>query len=456
MPRPKVLIIEDDEATRRQLEWALKDEFDVVTAGDRVTGLRLARELAPTVTLLDLGLPPHPADPREGLRCLRELGSYGGNGKVIVCSGHGERQHAVQAVRHGAHDFFTKPIDLDLLLCLVRRACWIAELEQERPTLPAEPAEEIQEMIGASERIRWVIAAIRKVAPAEVPVLITGESGTGKELVAKAIHARSRRRDGPFVVIDCGAIPENLLESELFGHEKGAFTGAWQQKRGKLEAAQEGTVFLDEIGELPLPLQVKLLRFVQDHVLERVGGQRQIRVDARIIAATNVSLREAIAQGEFREDLYYRLGVVAVHLPPLRDRGEDILLIAQAFLRQMREQMRKRQRGFTREAVQAMLAYPWPGNVRELSNRIQRALVMAEGPCITPEDLELPLAEGDQAPPPAALKGARRRLEAALVVETLALHHGNVREAALALGITRPTLYALLRKNGLRAEALRV
>ena len=455
MSRHKVLIIEDDEATRRQLEWALREEFDVVSAGDGVTGLALAHAESPTLTLLDLGLPPNPVDPAEGFRCLREIVQSGGPGKVIVCTGHGDRQYAVQAVRHGAHDFFIKPVDLDLLKCLMRRACWIAELEREQQSLLAEPAGEMGELIGASESIRFVMAGLRKVAHTEVPVLLTGESGTGKELAAKAIHARSPRQGKPFVAINCGAIPETLLESELFGHERGAFTGAWQEKKGRLEAAQGGTLFLDEVGELPLLLQVKLLRFLQDHTLERVGGKRPIKVDCRIIAATNMDLREAMSRGRFRDDLYYRLGVVAVALPPLRARGEDVLLLAQAFLKQANRSLGKRARGFTHEAIRALQAYAWPGNVRELSNRIQRGVVMAEGPYLTPGDLELPSAEGNQVLPPISLKEARHRLEARLIAEALSLYSGNVRQAAEALGITRPTLYSLVRKYRLEVKALR-
>ena len=454
MKRPKVILIEDDELTRRQMELALRSEFDLLATGDPSTGLRLAHEGQPTLVLLDLGLPPNPTDPEQGFRCLREIAACGGQPKVIVCTGHGERKHAVRAIQQGAEDFFTKPVDLDLLKCLMRRACWVAELEREEATLLPEPAKGIEELTGASDSIRRVIAAIRKVAPTEVPVLLTGESGTGKERAALAIHARSRRKDGPFVPINCGAIPETLLESELFGHEKGAFTGACHQKKGKLESAQGGTLFLDEVGELPYFLQVKLLRFLQDQILERIGGTRPIQVDTRVLAATNRDLREAIAQGEFREDLYYRLGVVAIQLPPLRDRGEDVLLLAQEFLRVARTHQGRRVRGFTREAIQALRAHPWPGNVRELGNRIHRAVVMAEGPHLTPEDLELSSPVGEAAPLP-VLKDARQRADAAHAIEALTLHGWNVRRTAEALGVSRPTLYTLLRRRGIQARAHR-
>jgi two-component system NtrC family response regulator len=442
--------VENDEATRTQLEWALKEEFALLPAGDGTTAHTLARAEHPALVLLDLGLPPNPSDPEGGLRWLRDFRNEGGRGKVIVCTGYGDRQYAVRAVGHGAYDFFTKPVDLDLLKLVMQRACWIAELEEERRALTAGAEDEEEEMIGTSEGIRRVFEAIRKVATTDVPVLVIGESGTGKELTAKAIHERSLRRGAPFITINCGAIPETLLESELFGHERGAFTGAIQQKKGKVEYAHGGTLFLDEVGELPLALQVKLLRFLHDQTLERVGGRQQIQVDARLIAATNMDLKEAIAQGKFREDLYYRLGVVAIDVPPLRERGEDVLLIALVFLKRVAEHMRKRILGFTKEAIWAIQAYPWPGNVRELSNKIRRAVVMAEGPYIAPEDLDLSLPEGEALPGPLSLKAARERVEMDLVVQALTLHSGNLRRVADELGISRPTLYLLLRKYGIR------
>ncbi len=452
MPEPKVLIVEDDDATRTQLVWALKDSFDLVTARDSASALTVVREHSPTGILLDLGLPPNPADPAEGLRCLREIRRYGGIGKIIVCTGHGERQHAIRAVSYGAYDFLTKPLDLDLLKSLLQQACRIAELEQERRTLPPEAEDEIKEMIGTSGGIRRVFAVIRKVAASDIPVLVIGESGTGKELTAKAIHERSLRKGGPFVTINCGAIPDALLEAELFGHERGAFTGAVQQRKGKVEYAQGGTLFLDEIGELPPALQVKLLRFLQDHTIERVGGRQQIQVDARIIAATNVDLQEAISRGEFREDLYYRLSVVTIHLPPVREREKDVLLMATAFLERLNERTQKRVLGFSKEAIAAIQAYQWPGNVRELSNKIRRAVVMAEGLYLGPEDLDLPFPPGDKAPERLSLKEARHRLELDLLVQALTLHRGNLSRAAEELGISRPTLYELLRKYGLRGK----
>jgi two-component system NtrC family response regulator len=335
---------------------------------------------------------------------------------------------------------------------MVRRAARIARLSRPERRAP-DGDDAIEEMSGTSASIRRIFQAITKVAGTEVPILITGESGTGKEVTARAIHARSARRDGPFVPINCGAIPETLLEAELFGYERGAFTGAVQQKKGKVEYAQHGTLFLDEVGELPLTLQVKLLRFLQDRTFDRVGGRQPIEMNVRIMAATNVDLKKAIEQGTFREDLYYRLGVVNIHLPPLRDREEDVLLLAVEFLRQASQHHRKRVVGFSKEALHALKAYAWPGNVRELCNKIRRAVVMAEGVSLTPEDLDLPF-DREAAVPPISLRQARRRMEADVIAQAFMLHRGNLRRAAAELGVSRPTLYRLLRQYGL-AEKVR-
>ena len=312
--------------------------------------------------------------------------------------------------------------------------------------------EELTTMIGTSEGMRRVFAAIRKIAAADVAVLITGETGTGKELAARAIHSRSQRAKGPFVAINCGAIPDTLLESELFGHEKGAFTGAVRQARGKVEYAQGGTLFLDEVGELSPTLQVKLLRFLQEHTIERVGGRQKIEVDARIIAATNADLRQATAEGGFREDLYHRLGVVHLHLPPLRERGDDLLLVAHVFLKRIGDEMGKRVHGLTEGAIQAMKAHPWHGNVRELWNKLMSAMVMAEGPFITAEDLGLGLPTGNNGDPVTSLRAAVQRLERQIITQALALYGGNLTRVAEELGISRPTLYSHLRRYGIRTD----
>ncbi|MGH7309009.1 MAG: PEP-CTERM-box response regulator transcription factor [Candidatus Rokuibacteriota bacterium] len=449
MQRPKALIVEDDPQMSRQLAIGLGDEFDVMTAGDRTTALALLRREEPHVILLDLGLPPSPESPEEGLRFLEELRGEATSRRVIVYTGHGQRHHVLRALSFGVRDVLSKPFDLDALKLVMHRTCWVNEAEQELALARRDTEPQDEEMIGTSPAIRQVFGSIRKVATTDVPVLLVGESGTGKELTAKALHERSGRKDGPFIPINCGAIPETLLEAELFGYEKGAFTGATHARKGKLEYAQRGTLFLDEVGEMSLALQVKLLRFLQDRTIERVGGRQPIEVDARIVAATNVDLRRALEAGTFREDLYYRLSVVTITLPPLRDRGEDAVLIAQIFFKRLCEQMRKRLKGFTKEAIRAIETYPWPGNVRELSNKVRRAVAMADGTSITPEDLDLPF-DGSHVAQAVSLREARDRLEAEMIAQTLVRHDGNLSRVAEELKISRPTLYALLRKHRIR------
>ena len=450
MTRPKVLLVENDPGEVRLLQSAFSAEFHLLATADFQDASNLARIHNPSVILLDLGHPPNPTEPDKGMQLLRELRKDSRTANVIVCTGCGGRERAVQAITYGAYDFFTHPVDLALLNIVMQRACWIADLVREGRKVLPENGQDEEEMIGTSDSIRRIFSAIRKVATNDFPVLITGESGTGKELTAKAIHERSLRKNGPLVPIHCAAIPETLLESELFGHERGAFTGAIQQRKGKVEYAAGGTLFLDEICDIPLSVQVKLLRFLQDRTFERVGGRHLIEVDVRIMAATNQDLKQAIERGTFREDLYYRLGVVQIHLPPLRDRGEDGLLMATVFLKSVTKHLGKPVGGFTREAIEAIQAYPWPGNVRELANKIRRAAVMAEGPSIQPQDLDLPFEspEGRETPT-YSLKGARQRMEPDLLVQALTLHQGNLSRAARELGVSRPTLYRLLKKYGL-------
>lgn len=445
----KILIVEDDETCVQLIESALGGEYSVRSTRDPKTALTLTEEWNPTVILTEIDFPRSDSTNRHsGMTFLENLQQYAASSKVIVITGNKERAYAAMAVSLGIHDLLFKPFDLDLLKILIRRACCIWDLEQERPLYPVIPSpQEFEEMIGVSESMRRIFSAIRKVATSELPVLITGESGTGKELTAKAIHERSPRKNGPFVAINCGAIPETLVESALFGHERGAFTGAVQQQRGKVEAAQGGVLFLDEVGELSLAVQVKLLRFLQDQMVERVGGHRPIKLDVRIIAATNVDLNEAIALGNFREDLFYRLSVVHLHLPPLRERGEDVLLIATRLLRQISQQLRRRVTGFSKEAIKAIKEYPWPGNVRELTNKIRRAVVMTEALCLTPQDLDLPaefVLEATATAP--SLKDVRERAEETHLVSTLAHHQGNLTRVAQELRVSRPTLYRLLEK----------
>jgi len=449
MDEPKVLIVPDDLLTQAELKEALGTDLGrtVATALEAAAD-RLRAERFPLL-LLDLDRLFALAEPDHVFGRLADIRRRNTATKVIALVPEGGRSAAAEALRLGASDVLLKPLDAGLLRILVRRARWIYDLEQHQAPA-ASPPEEDEEMVGTSDGIRRVFAMIRKVATTDVPVLITGESGTGKELTAKAIHERSPRARGPFVTINCGAIPETLLESELFGHEKGSFTGALQQRKGKVEYAQGGTVFLDEVGELPMGLQVKMLRFLQDRTIERIGGRHSIALDARIIAATHVDLAAAIVQGKFRQDLFYRLGVVNIHVPPLRERGEDALLMARVFLRLASAQTGKRMHGFTKEGLDAIRTYSWPGNVRELLNKIRRAVVMAEGPYITPEDLDLPFGRPLALAPQASLREAKRRHEAELLAQGLALHNGNLSRVAEELRISRPTLYKLLHKHGLK------
>ncbi len=449
MDKPKLLIVDDDEEICLQMKWALAQTYEVFTAEDRGQALALFKAEQPPLVTLDLGLPPQPRDMAEGFRTLGDILQADPHAKVIVITGREEREHALHAISQGAYDFFRKPIQLDELQVILRRAWQVSQLEREHRLLQQRlHGQAFEEMLGTSPQMQEVFATINRVANTDASVLIVGESGTGKELVARAIHRQSARGEAPFVAINCGAIPENLLESELFGHEKGAFTGAHTQRPGRLELAQGGTLFLDEIGDLPQALQVKLLRFLQEHQLERVGGRTPITVDTRILAATNVDLQQAMADGRFREDLYYRLGVVVIALPPLRERGEDVLVLAQALLQRYADESNRKITGFSRQAVRTLQSYSWPGNVRELENRIKRAVIMAQGPRIMPVDLDLasPYAKYQGQ----SLREAREAVEKELIQRALARHQGNMTRTAAELGVSRPTLHELVSKHGLK------
>ncbi|GAA0596679.1 PEP-CTERM-box response regulator transcription factor [Caenispirillum bisanense] len=443
--KPILMLVEDDEGLAKQLKWALADTYEVHVAGDRAAALATARRVEPKVVVLDLGLPPDPNGATEGLGILKDLLSFRPWLKIIVSSGNAERVHALEAVRDGAYDIYPKPVDIDTLRMIVARAMQLAELEEENRRLAA--ARErgpMAEVIAESPKMLDVLRMIERVAPSDVNVLLTGESGTGKEVLARALHRCSGRVDGPFIAINCAAIPENLLESELFGHEKGAFTGAVKTTPGKIEQADGGTLFLDEIGDMPHPLQVKLLRFLQERVIERVGGRSQIAVNVRVIAATNADLQALIHDGRFREDLYYRLDEVGVHIPPLRERPGDATLLARFFLSRYAREMKRPVRGFTADAVTAIAGYDWPGNVRELENRVKRALVLADGVLITAADLRLNAAEFP------TLRMAREEAEMEAVSKALCVADNNVSAAAKLLGVSRPTLYDLMRTLRLR------
>ena len=446
-PKTKLLIVEDDPGLQRQLKWAL-DEFEVECAGTREEALAAARRMEPALVLQDLGLPPDPDGVEEGFACITELLRLAPATKIVVVTGREGREHALRAIRLGAYDFCQKPVDLQVLTLVIDRARRIFELEAENRRLAeTRPANALDGVIAASEPMAKICRLVQKLAPTQATVLLLGESGTGKERLAQALHGLSSRVAAPMVAINCAAIPENLLESELFGYERGAFTGAVKQTRGKIETADGGTLFLDEIGDMPLALQAKLLRFLQERVIERVGGRELIQVDVRIIAATHRDLKAAIAEKTFREDLFYRISEVTVNIPPLRERGSDPVLIANYLLQEACKRHGKAQMKLAPDAIAAIEQYGWPGNVRELENRVNAAAIMAEGKLVTAEDLTLePPADGGGVLP---LREVRQKAESAAVQRALAISGGNISKAAELLGVTRPTLYDLMERTAI-------
>jgi two-component system NtrC family response regulator len=446
--KPKLLIVEDDPGLQRQLKWAF-DDFEVIATDSRQGALAGLRRHEPPVVLQDLGLPPDPEGVSEGFTTLLEILKLAPHTKVIVVTGQLDRDNAVKAVGQGAYDFYQKPVDMDVLRLIVQRAYQIHGLEVRNRELQREQARmPLAGVIAMSESMMRVCRMIEKVAPTNATALLLGESGTGKELLAQALHALSPRAGQSFVAINCAAIPDTLLESELFGYEKGAFTGAVRQTPGKFELADGGTLFLDEIGDMPLPLQAKLLRFLQDRVVERIGGRERIAVDVRIVCATNKDLPALIERNEFRQDLYYRISEVTVRIPPLRERPGDAVVIAQAVMERRGREHGRALRGFAPDALKAIQAYPWPGNIRELENRINGAVIMAEGKYIGAADLDLPTG-GAPDLEWLNLRAARQRAECDAIRQALAVASGNLSKAAELLGITRPTLYDLLDKNGI-------
>ncbi|MGA2750233.1 MAG: PEP-CTERM-box response regulator transcription factor [Verrucomicrobiota bacterium] len=446
----KLLIIDDDEEIRTQMKWGLAKDYDIILAEDHASAVEAFQAAHPLVVLLDLGLPPRPSDPDEGLATLSDLLALERLTKVVVITGQGEKAVALRAIGSGAYDFLCKPVDVEEVKLVVKRGLHVASLEVEfRQMQQFLSGGSFEGMIGNSAAVRSVFEAIRKVATTDAPVLLLGESGTGKEMAARAIHQSSGRKNGPFIAINCSAIPETLLESELFGHEKGAFTGAHAQRKGRFEMANGGTLFLDEIGEIPLALQVKLLRFLAEQCIERVGGRQSIDIDARIVTASNADLRKGMAAGTFREDLFYRLAVVQIILPPLRDREEDVRLLAQYFLQRFASQAGKTGLAFDQDALRALDRCPWPGNVRQLENCVRRAVIMAEGKRLTVKDLELTSASAGST---ATLKDARESLEKEMIHGALRKFGGKIAPAALELGVSRPTLYDLMDKYGIAKE----
>jgi two-component system, NtrC family, response regulator len=444
-----LLVVEDDPGLQSQLRWCF-DGFDVSLASDRREALAQVRRHRPGVVTLDLGLPPDPGGVSEGLATLAEIVELSPQTKVIVVTGNDDRPNALKAIELGAYDFYAKPIEAGTLSLVVERAQRLYELESENRRLQQSRVDTpLRGVIATSPQMLQACKAVDKVADTDVTVLLLGESGTGKELFARALHEKSSRAARRLVAINCAAIPETLLESELFGYEKGAFTGAVKQTLGKIEHANGGTLFLDEIGDLPQALQAKLLRFLQERVIERVGGRQEIPVDLRVVCATHRDLRSQIVNGEFREDLYYRISEVTIRLPPLREREGDALVLARAFLDQYTDEFKRSIRGFTQEALNAIESYGWPGNVREIESRIKRAVIMAEGRQLSVEDLELPTQVDRSA---VSLQDVRDQAELCALRQALAKADGNMTQAAQLLGITRPTLYRLLEKFDLKSN----
>jgi two-component system, NtrC family, response regulator len=446
---PRVMFVEDDPAIQRQLRWSFT-QYKLLLAGDRASALAQLAAERPPVVVLDLGLPPEPDGVGEGMATLEAVLALAPATKIIVMTGNSDRPNAVRAVGLGAYDFYQKPIDIEILGLIIDRAIKLSQLEAENRRNQERASDTpLAGVVTSSPEMLRLCRLLEKVAPADVTVLLLGESGTGKEVLANALHALSPRASKPFIAINCAAIPENLLESELFGHEKGAFTGAIKQTKGKIELASSGTLFLDEIGDLPLPLQVKLLRFLQERIVERVGGRVPIPVDVRIICATHRELPDLVQTGAFREDLYYRLDEFTVRIPPLRDRPGDAHLLAQFFLTRFNADLGKALRGFSGDALSALAAHEWPGNVRELQNRVKRAVIMADGPLINATDLNLVVSTEDCGDS-VDLRRAREEAERMALQRALLQEQGNVSRAARLLGVSRPTLYDLMRHHKLK------
>ena len=447
MSKPKLLIVEDDEGLAGQYRWAFP-ACDVIIAGSRPQALAALQRDRPAAAIVDLGLPPDPDGVSEGFATLDALLRQAPDLKVVVATSHGDKMHALRAISSGAYDFCEKPADIALLRTIIERALAVHALEEENRRLSeAQAPSPIKRIITGADTMLKVCRTVERLASTNVTVLLLGESGTGKEALARALHDLGPRAKQPFIAINCGAIPENLLESELFGYERGAFTGAVKQTIGKIEAANKGTLFLDEIGDLPHQLQVKLLRFLQEQVIERIGGRSTIPVDVRVVSATNAMLEEQITDGRFRNDLYYRLNSVTVRIPALRERPGDPMLLARYFLSRFNREFNRNLRGFTEAAVSALSAHDWPGNVRELENRMKRAVVMADGKLVDAEDLEL--AAGASDVEDLDLRAARMRAERDVIQRALARSNGTLAAAAKLLGVSRPTLYTLLEAHNL-------
>lgn len=443
----KLLIIDDDLGIQKQLKWSLSD-YDVVLAGDRETAISAVRRHEPKVVTLDLGLPPDETNASEGLACLQEILTIAPHTKVVVITGNDDKENALKAIAAGAYDFYQKPIEQEVIEVIVARAFSLFELEQENRTMRAVAGNDIG-IIGNSEAIERLRMMVKRIAPTEITALLLGESGTGKEVTANAVHLASDRKKKPFIAINCASIPETLLESELFGFEKGAFTGAHRTTKGKIECAEGGTLFLDEIGDMPFNLQAKLLRFLQEKKIERLGGRQEIDVDVRVVCATNQNLEEMVAEKTFREDLFYRVSEITLNIPPLRDRDEDVVILAQYFLQRYAQEYKRNAKGFSEDGLSAIKNHKWPGNIRELQNKVKSSVIMSTGTQVTAMDLgffdhvdkafELDLN----------LRVVREQAESIAIQKAYALADGNMSKTSELLGITRPTLYGLIEKYNL-------
>ncbi len=439
-----ILVVDDDLGIQKQLKWSLTD-FNVVFADDRSSAIAQLRRFEPKVVTLDLGLPPDPANASEGLKTLEEILALAPNTKVIVVTGNNDKENALKAIDFGAYDFYQKPIDSDTIKLLINRALNLAKLEDENRIL-AKTRPAMGRIIGNSDAIQTVMRKAEKIAGTDISTLLLGESGTGKEVFARTIHEHSPRKDQPFVAINCASIPENLLESELFGYEKGAFTGANKTTVGKIETAQGGTLFLDEIGDMPIGLQAKMLRFLQERVIERVGGRNEIPVDIRVICATHRDIQTMVGEETFREDLFYRIGEIPINIPPLREREQDIVLLARTFLNQYREEFNAKAKSFSDGAIRAMLAHRWPGNIRELQNKLKSAVIMSEGTVIQADDLGLLEPSEDFESEILNLREVREQAESKAIRKAYQRADKNMSKTAELLGVTRPTLYSLIDK----------
>lgn len=443
--KPKLLIVEDDLGLQSQLRWHF-DQYEIIVAANRVEAIDAIRLHEPPLVLQDLGLPPDDEGVDEGFRCIREISALAPNTKIIVMTGNADYENAVRAVAMGAYDFYQKPVNSETLDLILQRAFHIFELEEQNRKLIEQRQQPLEGIIACDPTMMKICRTIEKLAPTDVTCTLTGESGTGKEVLARALHQLSNRNSGRMVAINCAAVPENLMESELFGYEKGAFTGANKRTLGKVETASGGTLFLDEIGDMPLALQAKLLRFLQERVIERVGGREEIPVDVRVVCATNKDLQKMVQEQTFREDLYYRICEMEIHIPPLRERQGDKLLLARHFLRKFIEQSQHNVTGFSSEAVDAIEAYDWPGNIREMENRIKRGVVMSDDKLVSSEDLGLVSEESLNI----NLRQVRHNAEKNAILRALAMKEGNISAASKLLGVTRPTLYDLIKKYNIQ------